>query len=108
MADKLHFVGKNLSEELSAKVNEELLNILKQKDASFEWPSIRKTEKISHGDYTLVLSAVCGKKKINANDFTKDVAEFLNKTIVSSQCSRQCTQETFHVIVALSSSDHSD
>lgn len=82
MADKLAFTTKNFSEELTAKVNEELHGFLKQKDAAFDWPTLKKTEKIAHGDYTLVLGAVCGRQKINATEFAKEVAAFLTQAIV--------------------------
>lgn len=82
MAQKVNFVGKNFAEELASTVNDELLSFLKQKDPTFEWPAAKKTQSVSHGDFTVVLSAVCGKKRINANDFTKDTAAFLTKVIV--------------------------
>lgn len=74
--------GKKPIDELTNLVNEELQIFLKKKDSNFQWPQAKKNLNISKGDFTLLLSAICGKYKINAKEFTANLAKEFNEEIV--------------------------
>jgi len=75
--EKSEFKGKLLIDELTQWVQSELDVFFKQRENSqnFEWPPLRKNKDSSKGDFTLVLSAICGKNKWNPKEFTETLAK---------------------------------